>query len=88
MTQEPIPSTTNYPEAANTTSVDEVVFDEKGVKYKLHEYVRSGTGAPNFSADQGTLYIQTDGATATTRLYINTDGKNGPTSWANFTASS
>ena len=85
MPNEPVPSTTNYPEPTNTTSVDEVVFDEKGIKYKLHEYVRSGTGAPTFTADKGTLYIRTDANSGTERLYINTDGS---TSWASFTASS
>lgn len=44
-----------------------------------------GTGAPSFSAAKGSLYIQTNATTTTTRLYVNTDGA---TTWANFTSSS
>lgn len=43
-----------------------------------------GTGAPSFSAAQGSLYVNTTASTATTRLYVNTTGS---TTWANFTAS-
>lgn len=44
----------------------------------------SGTGAPTMTAAKGTLYTRVDATTATTRLYVNT---NGGTTWANFTAS-
>ncbi len=43
-----------------------------------------GSGAPTMTAPKGTLYINTTATTATTRLYINTDGG---TTWAYFTAS-
>ncbi len=43
-----------------------------------------GTSAPSFAAAQGSLYSNTGASTATTRLYVNTDGS---TTWANFTAS-
>lgn len=43
------------------------------------------SGAPtSITAPQGSLYINTSASTASTRLYINTDGG---TTWASFTAS-
>lgn len=42
-----------------------------------------GSGAPTISAGTGSLYIRTDGSTATTRLYSNL---NGATSWTSFVA--
>lgn len=42
-----------------------------------------GTGAPTFSAAQGSLYIRTDGSSTSTRLYVNTTGS---TTWTNFTS--
>ena len=45
-----------------------------------------GSGAPSgISAPQGSLYINSSGATTTTRLYINYSSGSG-TSWTNFTA--
>lgn len=41
-----------------------------------------GSGAPTVSAAQGSLYIRTDGSSASTRLYVNT---NGTTGWTNVT---
>jgi hypothetical protein len=46
--------------------------------------VFSGSGAPSITAPLGSLYINLTGSTATTRLYINTDGG---TTWAYFTVS-
>lgn len=43
----------------------------------------SGTGAPTFSAAQGSLYLRTDGSSTSTRLYVNTTGS---TTWTNFTS--
>lgn len=43
----------------------------------------AGTGAPTFSATKGTLYINLTGSSASTRLYVNT---NGATTWTNFTS--
>jgi hypothetical protein len=34
----------------------------------------SGSGAPNFVASKGTLYVNLDGTTTNDRLYVNTDG--------------
>lgn len=34
----------------------------------------AGSGAPTFSAGKGSLYLRTDGASTSTRAYINTDG--------------
>lgn len=42
-----------------------------------------GSGAPTFSAAQGSLYIRTDGSSTTTRAYVNT---NGSTTWTYLTA--
>lgn len=42
-----------------------------------------GTGAPTFSSEKGSLYIRTDGSSAATRMYVNT---NGTTGWTNFTS--
>lgn len=44
-----------------------------------------GTGSPNgaLTAAKGSLYMRTDGSSASTRLYVNTD--NG-TTWTNFTS--
>lgn len=45
--------------------------------------VVTGTGAPTYSAKKGTLYINLTGSSASTRLYVNTDGA---TTWTNFTS--
>ena len=42
-----------------------------------------GSGAPTFSAAQGSIYLRTDGSSTSTRLYVNT---NGTTGWTNFTS--
>jgi hypothetical protein len=42
----------------------------------------SGSGAPTFSAPQGSLYLRTDGSSTSTRAYINT---NGSTTWTAVT---
>lgn len=41
-----------------------------------------GSGAPTISAQQGTLYLRTDGSSTSTRAYINT---NGATTWTAIT---
>lgn len=43
-----------------------------------------GTGVPTVSAVKGSLYIQTDGSSTSTRLYIN----NGTTNWVAITTAS
>jgi hypothetical protein len=40
-----------------------------------------GSGAPTFSAAQGSLYMRTDGSSTSTRMYVNT---NGTTGWTNL----
>lgn len=42
-----------------------------------------GSGAPTFSAAQGSIYLRTDGSSTSTRLYVNTSGS---TTWTNFTS--
>lgn len=44
--------------------------------------VCAGTGAPTFSANKGTLYLNLTGSSTSTRLYINTTGS---TTWTNVT---
>jgi hypothetical protein len=44
--------------------------------------IYAGTGAPSFTAVQGSLYLRTDGSSSTTRLYVNTTGS---TAWTNIT---
>lgn len=57
-----------------------------GVKFSstanLGVFFGTGTPAGTVSAAKGSLYINTAGASTTTRLYINTDGA---TSWTYFT---
>lgn len=48
-----------------------------------HPSVSAGTGAPTFTAAQGSLYIRIDGSSTSTRLYVNTTGS---TTWTNFTS--
>lgn len=45
--------------------------------------ITAGTGAPTFTANKGTLYINLTGSSTSTRLYVNTDGA---TTWTNFTS--
>ena len=45
--------------------------------------IYAGTGAPSFTATQGSLYLRTDGSSTSTRLYVNTTGS---TTWTNFTS--
>lgn len=42
----------------------------------------SGTGAPTFTAPQGSMYLRKDGSSTSTRMYINTTGS---TTWTNVT---
>lgn len=41
-----------------------------------------GAGVPSFTANQGSLYINTTGSSNSTRMYVNTDGA---TTWTSFT---
>lgn len=41
-----------------------------------------GSGTPTVSAGQGSIYLRSDGSSASTRLYVNT---NGSTTWTNVT---
>jgi len=40
-----------------------------------------GSGAPTFTAAQGSIYLRTDGSSSSTRLYVR-----GASSWTNFTS--
>ena len=41
-----------------------------------------GSGAPTYTAPQGSVYMRTDGSSTSTRLYVNTDGAG---TWTNVT---
>lgn len=45
-------------------------------------WIVSGTGAPTFTAPQGSIYINLTGSSTATRMYVNTTGS---TTWTNFT---
>jgi len=47
-----------------------------------HPSITAGTGAPTFTAAQGSVYIRIDGSSTSTRLYVNTTGS---TTWTNVT---
>lgn len=47
--------------------------------------IYAGSGAPSFPAQQGSLYLRSDGNSTTTRAYINT---NGSTGWTPVTTQS
>lgn len=44
--------------------------------------IQSGTGAPTYTAPQGSLYVRTDGSSTSTRMYINLGGT---TAWTSIT---
>ena len=44
-----------------------------------------GSGAPTIAAAQGSLYLRSDGSSASTRLYVNSDGS---TTWVAVTTAS
>ena len=47
--------------------------------------VTFGSGAPTLTAPKGSIYLRTDGSSASTRLYTNTDAG---TTWAAITTAS
>ncbi len=50
--------------------------------YALGIGFSSGSGAPTQKAPKGSIYVQLDGSSGSTRIYINTDGG---TTWTNIT---
>jgi len=68
--------TTTAPPAAGTSTA--------GIKLSstANLGIYFGSGAPTFSAAQGSLYIRTDGSSTSTRMYINT---NASTTWTAVT---
>ena len=47
--------------------------------------ISAGSGAPTYSAKQGSVYFRTDGSSSSTRMYINSDGG---TTWVAVTTAS
>lgn len=54
----------------------------KAIPGNTQPSVVAGTGAPTFSAPQGTLYLNITGSSVSTRAYINTTGS---TTWTAVT---
>lgn len=54
----------------------------KAIPSATQPYVLTGTGAPTFTAPQGSLYINLTGSSTSTRLYVNTTGSS---TWTNVT---
>ena len=44
----------------------------------------SGAGAPSFTANKGSIYVNLTGSSSSTRMYINSDGA---TTWVSVTTS-
>ena len=61
-------------------SIESKNYDPVGITTGLN--FTAGTGAPTFTASNGTVYIRLDGSSASTRMYINTDGA---TTWTSVT---
>lgn len=81
-------STTNFDMSKQNVLVDGVTltFDAMtnvATPPATQATIVAGTAAPTFSAKKGTLYINLTGSSASTRLYVNTDGA---TTWTNFTS--
>ena len=64
------------------SSVSTVLGNIAGISSATGPGIISGSGAPTSSAPHGTLYINTTGATVSTRMYINTTGVS---TWTAFT---
>lgn len=80
--------TLNFDQTGNTeiTDANRLAFNamtNAPIAAGLQPYILAGTGAPTFTAPKGSLYIQIDGSSTSTRLYVNT---NGATTWTNFTS--
>lgn len=69
-------STTGVP-AGGTTGAGIVFFSVPNFG------IFGGSGIPTLSAATGSLYLRNDGATATTRVYVNSSGS---TTWVGLTA--
>lgn len=63
-------------------SVSTTLGNIAGVTSTTGPGIISGPGAPTSTAPHGTLYINTTGATVSTRMYINTTGVS---TWTAFT---
>lgn len=66
--------------AGNTVKADVVCLNYNtmtNTNFSSAPSISAGTGAPTFSAAQGSMYIRTDGG-INTRVYINTTGS---TTW-------
>lgn len=48
----------------------------------VHPTITAGTGAPTFTAAQGSLYLNITGSSTSTRMYVNTTGS---TTWTAVT---
>lgn len=77
-------STTGQLSVQTGTSIPAAGASTAGIKMSstANFGVFYGSGAPTFSAAQGSVYMRSDGSSTSTRLYINTTGS---TTWTNVT---
>ena len=73
-------STPNLTQTRNTSPAQLITGAALSVQNGVAIY--AGSGAPTFSATQGSMYLRTDGSSTSTRAYINTDGA---TTWTSVT---
>ncbi len=71
--------------ATNVKKIGGIMNSNASGERSLELGVFVGTGAPDFYAAQGSLYLRTDGSSASTRLYVNSDGG---TTWVAVTTAS
>ena len=77
-------SSTGQPSFQTATAMPAAGASTAGIKLSstANFGIFFGSGAPTFSAAQGSYYLRSDGSSTSTRAYINT---NGTTGWTNVT---
>jgi hypothetical protein len=66
----------------STEAVIRKMADQINDQINIGVKIYSGAGAPTFTADKGSLYLNTTGSSTSTRAYINTDSG---TTWTAIT---
>lgn len=80
-------STTGLPTFLSATAIPAAGSNTVGIKFSSTSNfgIYWGSGAPTFSAAQGSIYLRSDGSSSSTRMYVNSTGS---TTWVNFTSAS